>query len=32
MLDQAEAMTIALELGLIDAADFATRCAGRPTP
>ena len=32
MLGQAEAMTVALELGLIDAADFATGCARRPTP
>jgi hypothetical protein len=32
MLGQAEALTIALELGLVDAADFETRCGRRATP
>lgn len=32
MAGQVEAMTIALNLGLIDAADFAAGCARRPTP
>jgi hypothetical protein len=32
MVGQAEAMTIALELGLVDAADFTAGCARRPTP
>jgi hypothetical protein len=32
MVGQAEAMTIALERGLIDAADFAVGCAGHRNP